>query len=121
MSGSEPTFDDQTRAELLALPGSERVIWGGANLEPGSLPTTSTTSTTSTWFSLVAAMTERMSEELGLGRAELLTISYANRMIAVAIDDEGAIMALIANNPSTLGLAMVKLRRWLSGRTRSQP
>ncbi|MFV8749453.1 hypothetical protein ACNOYE_02750 [Nannocystaceae bacterium ST9] len=117
-SVADATEAERARAELYALRGAERVLWSEPGGQPGSLGV-ETDDGASAWLALLAAMTTRMSDELELGRPHLLTITYANRMVAMAIDPEGARIAVITSEPASVGLAMVKLRNWLATRSRS--
>jgi hypothetical protein len=104
------TDDDGIRAELLALRGCERVVWAGHDDgDPDA---------TAIRLRLLAAMVMRTSDTLELGSPRLLTISYDDRVIAAAIEPDGGILAVIASDPSVVGLAMVKLRHWLQTRAR---
>jgi hypothetical protein len=110
----------RTRAELLALRGVRRVLWSEPGAESGSLGTDADDGALA-WLALLAAMTQQMSGELRLGPPHLMTISYADRLVAMAIDPRGARITVISDEPASVGLAMVKLRNWLATRTRGAP
>jgi len=117
------TAEDERRARdaLLDLPGVERVLWSGPELESGgSGRPTVVDDRARVWMRLLAATAAQMSAELGHGPPRLLTMSYDDRVVALAVDHRGTIVAVISSDPSAVGLAMVKLRRWLTIRLRSE-
>jgi hypothetical protein len=106
--------DDAWFAELLTLPGTPLVLRRTGDHQLRSAGAEQLDSTTvGAWLGLVTAMLARMSEELRLGEPQLLTLSVGDQVIAVAIDASGGFMAVIAGEPSCLGLAISKLRSWL--------
>lgn len=102
--------DEGIPAELLQLRGCERVV--------RSTPDDRDSDSTAFRLRLLAAMAIRTSDALELGEPRLLTVSYDDRMAALAIEPGGGILAVITRDPSAVGLAMVKLRHWLSTRAR---
>jgi predicted regulator of Ras-like GTPase activity (Roadblock/LC7/MglB family) len=107
------TDDDGIRAELLTLRGCERVVRG--------TPDDRDSDPIAVRLRLLAALAMRTSDALELGEPRLLTVSYDDRMVALAIEPGGGILAVITSDPSAVGLAMVKLRYWLSTRARGGP
>ncbi|MFO7568028.1 MAG: hypothetical protein R6X02_35630 [Enhygromyxa sp.] len=92
------------RAELLGLRGCERVVWseGAGDSDPIAIR-----------LRLLAAFATRTSDALEYGEPRMLTLSYDDRMIAMALEPGGGLLAVISHEPSAIGLAMVKLRQWL--------
>jgi hypothetical protein len=101
--------DDRIRADLLALRGCERVV----RAVPGDADPIAVR------LRLLAGVAIQTSAALELGEPRLLTISYDERMVALALEPDGALLAVITRDPTTVGLAMIKLRQWLAGKSGS--
>lgn len=67
------------------------------------------------WFRLLANMVGRMGEEQELGRPRVIVSMYDERLLVVGVSED-ALVGLVMRDPSSVGIAMVKVRQWTEHR-----
>ncbi len=102
---------------LLELPGVELLVTSEANGEPVEVCVDGAPvrPQASVWFRLLAGLAGRLGEEQRLGRPRVIVSMYDERLLVVGVSDE-ALVGLVLRDPSSVGIAMVKVRQWTEQR-----